>query len=345
MEKGREGGREEGRKEGRMEGRKQGRKEWSKEGRKKAGKEGVKQGRKEESREGRSEARKEGRKQGRKEWSKDGRKKAGKEGVKQGRKEESREGRSEARKEGRKQGREQGKKGERKEGKERTNEEGGKKLAQLKVRKYAQQNCTTCRATLLHLLRCKLQSDAARISTLVTTCQVTRSLLQVEKLCWQKVEVLSTFQPATFFCVTSCVGGTTNNIALQLATQQCCTTSCTILLRVFPHLKTTNDHHPLVGTTDAKRLRPGQDRLPLRYRTGPKESRGARTAQHCQPKTKGLSRKGKENLWWVPRYNLRHIQNFLQTLLYCVENKILCLSCIHIHVSSHAQPLNKEMIL
>ena len=26
-------------------------------------------------------------------------------------------------------------------------------------------------------------------------------------------------------------------------------------------------------------------------------------------------------------------------------NKILCFSCIHIHVSSHVQPLNKEMIL
>ena len=28
-----------------------------------------------------------------------------------------------------------------------------------------------------------------------------------------------------------------------------------------------------------------------------------------------------------------------------VENKILCLTCIHIHVSSRVQPLNKEMIL
>ena len=28
-----------------------------------------------------------------------------------------------------------------------------------------------------------------------------------------------------------------------------------------------------------------------------------------------------------------------------VENKILCLSCIRIHVSSHVQSLNKEMVL
>ena len=28
-----------------------------------------------------------------------------------------------------------------------------------------------------------------------------------------------------------------------------------------------------------------------------------------------------------------------------VENKIFCLSCIHIHVSSRFQPLNKEMSL
>ena len=41
----------------------------------------------------------------------------------------------------------------------------------LKVRKYAQQNHATCRAT---VLRCKLQSDVARISTLVTTCHATK---------------------------------------------------------------------------------------------------------------------------------------------------------------------------
>ena len=95
----------------------------------------------------------------------------------------------------------------------------------LKVRKYAQQNRATCRATLLHLLRCKLQSDVAHIST--KESKSTFYFLQ------QTFSTCNNF----FCCVTSCdEGGNTSNITLQLATQQCCATSCTILLLVFAHL-------------------------------------------------------------------------------------------------------------
>ena len=46
-----------------------------------------------------------------------------------------------------------------------------------------------------------------------------------------------------------------------------------------------------------------------------------------------------------PLLELVKIFPISETACHPLENKILCLSCIHIHVSSHAQPLNKEMIL
>ena len=98
------------------------------------------------------------------------------------------------------------------------------------------------------MLRCKLKSVVARITTHLKHCHSTKFLLlQVEKNCWKKIDASSTcwsnFATTKFCCVTMFeVGGNTANNAFQLATQQCCLASCSNLLLVLLHLYAREIH-------------------------------------------------------------------------------------------------------
>lgn len=127
-------------------------------------------------------------------------------------------------------------------------------INKVKVQLYELQNCWTCQATLLCYNILTMITMVASYRAMFTillptymTCCATRIIVASWNFFAKSRSAFYIFQQTATTCnINFCcvkvaymgVGGNTVNIALQLAMQQCCIISCTILLLVLMCLRT-----------------------------------------------------------------------------------------------------------